>query len=326
MLWAVRPVALADGIAWLTPDPEEPEQGEEQSPAAAPEMEWLTLDDAPEEVTPAGVSSPDESEELEWLTPDAVPAVSSPTGETDEETVIDVTVPGNGELVINPHRLPVELNGQTVRDQIVNGGQILTNHSAVPITVSASLLVNTEQSGGLTVTSQHIAEGEPEKLAYLYVEFQNLPDSEAAANWSGGYTGASNQLLASNETAAEREVLQIEAGNESPAYAAYRLFGELSENPETGWHSGDRMSVTVSFTFRPVEGAEASSTQIEPEMELESEAEPQNEVGKLSTATLKQQQFRSPTPSPTTTLTMPPPPNRKKPKHGRNSRSRRKRR
>lgn len=260
MLWAVRPVALADGVEWLTPDPEEPEQVEEQSPAAAPEMEWLTPDDAPEAVTPAGVSNPDEPDEPEWLTQDTAPA-----GEADEETVIDVTVPGSGELVINPHRLPVEMNGETVRDQIVNAGQILTSHSEVPVIVSASLTVNTEQSGGLTVTGQPIASGEREKLGYLYVEFQNLADSEAAADWSGKYTGASNQLLAKDGAASSGEVLQIGAGDGTPAYAAYRLFGELSENPERGWQSGDKLSVTVSFTFRPVEGAEPSPTQIEPD-------------------------------------------------------------
>lgn len=254
-LWMARPVALADGVDWLMPKTAVPEQGEE-SPIQLPVEEtgpyWLNPDTSPEVnmedssiMPPTGVANP---EETDWLLPTTE---ESPPTTQENDQIIDVTVPGSGEVIINPHRRAVELGDSVVHDQIVNNGQILTNNSTIPIIISASVTVDTEESGGLSVTTRPIAEEERQKLAYLYVEFQNVPGPEASAAWSGAYTGAPNQLLASDGGAVSGEVLQIEAGSEAPTYAAYRLFGALSENPETGWQAGDKLSVTVSFTFRP---------------------------------------------------------------------------
>ncbi len=284
MKWAVCPVALADGIDWLTPEGTGPELEEEPSAG----IEWVTPEEEMSHIggqeqaelaEPAEQVEPEESE-TEWLEPEPEPE-QEPETEVEPETemepvetgMIDVTVPATGEIIINPYRLPVEQGGETVRDQIANGGQILTSRSREPLIVNAAITVNTEEGGGLKITDQPIGTDEREKLAYVYAEFHNVTDANSEAEWSESYTGAPNQLLA-KEGGAAGEVLRLEAaGDEAPTYAAYRLFGMLSEHPETGWHTGDKLSVTVSFTFRPVEEAASEPEQVEETVEPEPKEE-----------------------------------------------------
>lgn len=323
MLWAAHPMALAVEYEWLTsgtapeetetaPEPEN--SGEWATPSMAAEdaatvpenepvewtvpgetpveadpepeeVSWLDIKDVPEDSVNEGTPAPRDN--VEWLTSDAMPMTASmPMAlSLDEETEIDVDIPGTGQMVINPHRLRVDLGGFWAQDQVYNSRQILTNHSSVPIKVSASATVDTSQSGGVSVANGPVAADERDKLAYFYVEFQNMTSGTAEPQWSGEYTGAENQVLAASSGAQAKDVLDVEAGSESPTYAAYRVFGSLSENPDNAWRYGDKLSVTVSFTFRSAvdtqqnEGAEAAAEQAEEsertEEPAETEAEPE---------------------------------------------------
>lgn len=167
-----------------------------------------------------------------------------------EDPVIKVDVPGKGEMVINPYCLTVELDGGTITDQIFNKEQILVNHSKVPVIVGVSVTAETSEGSTLAITNQPIEPGESDKLAYLYVEFQDLPNEDSVPSWAGAYTGAFNQILVSPDGSATGDVLRLEAGDNVPVRAAYRLFGSLSSYPLDEWESGDGLTVTVRFTFR----------------------------------------------------------------------------
>ena len=269
---------------WLTPDqaqeaPTEPEPEPEDAP------EWLTPDaaaDAEEEPAPEAPKEdeewltqekPDEPEEIkteypkpEELEPEELEQKKPIDPELEKGALIEVTVPASGDMVINPHRMPVKLDGKIIRDQLINTPQTMINRSDVPIIVTASLTVNGGETNGVTVTDHPISEDEREKLAYLYVEFQNLAEGETEPAWSEGYTGAGNQLLAMSGETVSGDVLRVEAGDEIPTLASYRIFGSLTENPEISWRNGDKLSVTVSFTFRPDENAgEKPETTEEPD-------------------------------------------------------------
>ena len=95
------------------------------------------------------------------------------------------------------------------------------------------------------------------------------------------------------------DVLRVEAGDEIPSLASYRVFGSLTENPESSWKNGDKLSVTVSFTFRPAEDAEPDEgepTETDPEPE---EAEPEQTEPEEPKADAKpEEQPENPPPEP----------------------------
>lgn len=286
---------------WLEPD-SSPVIKEEST---SRETEWIIPDETPVEIT----EEPDLEEET-WLTPDVPPEAEELEREEPEqkeseqeeiekkesveeeapdenaigsEAVLEVTIPSSGEVIINPHRDPVRIDGIEIRDQIINKAQQLANHSGVPIIVTASVSADTGSSGGLTIVDHQIDKGETDKLAYLYVEFANLSSADEEPVWSGGYTGASNQLLVSGSGSVTGDVLRVEAGDKIPEYASYRLFGSLSENPAAGWHKGDKLSVTVSFNFRAAE--EEPETTAGPETMPPSEATEEPETVKVPVET-----------------------------------------
>lgn len=237
---------LEEGASTARDVPSEPDDG----------MEWLTQDAPPAVQSPAAVPEAAPRPETAAAEQDA----AEQDGAAADDGMIDVTVPGSASVIINPLRSAVELDGKTYTDQIVSSEQIMVSHSEVPLVVGASVTATVPEGSSLAITGHPLEGGEADKLAYLYMEFQNLPSAGSEAGWSGGYTGAPNQLLASGDGAVLGDVLQLCAGAETPAYAAYRLFGSLSETPLDEWNSKDGLTVTVSFTFRPVEDAAAAQT------------------------------------------------------------------
>lgn len=164
----------------------------------------------------------------------------------DEAPAIRVTVPETGRIIINPYGLPTEIGGGTTTDQIASETLVIRNESDVPVIVSASAEGQISGPSDMTFTNAPPAEGEQEKLIFLYAEFQNEDGL-----WSGSYDGGENQIWVSEYASEAKEVLTLEAG---PSEGVFRMFGATSVDPVEPWSADDNVSVTLTFTFSPVDG------------------------------------------------------------------------
>lgn len=167
------------------------------------------------------------------LGPDAVPL----------EDLIDVLVPSSGQMILNPYRLPVDLEGGETTDQIVHSCQTLINQSGFPVTVNVTVTGTIPAESEAAFVSAPPAPDAPDKDVFLYAEFQPYPDW-----WEGSYYGLSNQLLVCERGTEGENVLTLDAQGEG----YFRLFGGMSERPESPWSDTDTFGAVLTFTFAPV--------------------------------------------------------------------------
>ncbi len=95
--------------------------------------------------------------------------------------------------------------------------------------------------------------GTPDKEVFLYAEFQQSFDGRLDAPWNRKYIGASNQLVVSTSDSDKETVLTLPAGNGTPSYGIYKLFGCTAASPSKMWTVSDTIHVTVSFEFCPAD-------------------------------------------------------------------------
>lgn len=179
-------------------------------------------------------------------TPDT-PEQQVPTEETDgslpEETpVINVSVPGNCRVIINPYKLEVELDGETHTEQIVSETCAMTNLSEVPVSVSVSASGMVYGQGDMMFVGDPPAKETYWKELFLYVEFLH---ELSGGTWSWQYTGAANQVPIAPEPYERLNVLELGSGETG----FYRMFGAVTTYPELPWDIGDDFRVTLTFTF-----------------------------------------------------------------------------
>ena len=166
-----------------------------------------------------------------------------------EPPVISVSVPDTGTVIVNPYRLPVELDGQETTEQIAGSTMILENRGNVAVDVSVSAIGS--PTGGVVFTARPPAESAAEKELFLYAEFQPLSDPVLRPDWSGRYSDSTNQILVSAQGAAKADVLRLEAGGAPYSWGAARLFGSAAACPAQPWEAGDGFHVNLAFTFTP---------------------------------------------------------------------------
>ena len=208
--------------------------------------------------------------------PFIVPA-SAAESSAPPEDLINVLVPSTGQMVINPYRLAVN-SGETT-DQIVHAPQALVNLSDFPVIVNVAVTGRIPADSEAAFVSAPPSPGAPDKNVFLYAEFQNQFDW-----WEGAYYGLPNQVPVTEWGARGDGVLTLPAMGEG----YFRLFGEVSEAPESPWSDTDTFDAVLTFTFAPVytepvqavepenpEGAEATS---EEEVPGESENVPGEEI------------------------------------------------
>lgn len=175
----------------------------------------------------------------------------APAHAADAETVmwseislVEVTVPQTGRIILNPYGLPTEIDGETTREQIASETMPILNNGDTPVIVSARAAGRiSEQSSMVYVTAPPTADT-LEKEIFLYAEFQ-----QEGGAWSGSYSGEGNQILITERTSEVQEVLTLDAASQG----MFRMFGSTAVFPVDPWCTDDSVSVTFTFTFAPVE-------------------------------------------------------------------------
>lgn len=258
-----------------------PEPGEPDSPifdgGADPDQEQPSDDESESGEDSNNSEIPFEPEEL-------------PEAQSDELPVIEVTVPKNGHIIINPYGLAVDGEGEDSAEQIVSRPQQITNYSEVPVTVWASAKGTIADESSAVYVTEPPEEAGPDKEIFLYAEFQ--PDE---SSWQESYTESENQILITEHPTDPQPVLELSEDGEPDSEGFFRLFGELTTYPEDPWCEEDALEVVLTFTFLPAgadpeaaaepDGEQSIDLYLEPVFEPEDESgnesvsEPENEPG-----------------------------------------------
>ena len=218
------PARAAEGPA----GPAEDAPVTETVPEVPDELPGERPEEAPGEV-PA-----DDGEALPW---EDIPAIA------EEPPVINVLLPGGGRVVANPDGLAVPTEYGVSREPVVHTPQALTNLNDFPVTVNAAAAGTITPGSEAVFVSAPPAPDAPGKDVFLYVEFSSQYDW-----WTGSYRGLPNQLPVSEWETAGENVLTLDAGG----VGYFRLFGEVSEAPESPWSDTDTFDAVLTFTFAPL--------------------------------------------------------------------------
>lgn len=256
------PARAADGPA----EPAEDAPVTETVPEVPDELPGERPEEAPGEVPADNGEAPG----LPW---EDIPAVA------EEPPVINVLLPGGGRVVANPYGLAVATEYGVSREPVVHTPQALTNLNDFPVTVNAAVAGTIAPGSEAVFVSAPPAPDAPGKDVFLYVEFSGQYDW-----WTGSYRGLPNQVPVSEWGTAGENVLTLDAGG----VGYFRLFGEVSEAPESPWSDTDTFSAVLTFTFTPLyplpqqaaepESPEDAGTPPEKEVPGESENVPGEEI------------------------------------------------
>jgi len=148
--------------------------------------------------------------------------------------------------------MKVNLGETTSNEQIINEAQVFTSYSNVPVQINANAIGTVPNESNVTFISSPPSKGAKDKEVFIYVEFHESPDGSASAPWIGAYTGAENQLIVRDADSQKQTVLTLPAGDETPSYGVYKLFGSAATSPSEMWSTNDNIHVTVAFTFSPL--------------------------------------------------------------------------
>lgn len=195
----------------------------------------------------------------------AVPAFASGTTIGDEEglasggeftmtasvsaATINVTVPGDSTVTLNPYQLEVTVDSKQFTDQVISANQFVVSGSTVPLDVTAE--VTGTPAGTLTFASAS-AKASTKKDVYAYLQTQMIGESATAptsVDWGTKINAKTDIVIAAK--AAKLMVGTLAAKGTNNTYMAFRIAGDAATAPTTPWSADDGFTAAVKFTFAP---------------------------------------------------------------------------
>lgn len=176
------------------------------------------------------------------------------------EAIIKVTFPTDPKVIINPYGMDVNITEKiTSNAQVLSPTYALVNESNVDLAVSVKALGTVGgDKATLVETADEVGEDGDKKL-FMYVEMASATKEDASdAVWAESYTDAANQLIIPAEEMEDgKELLKMpkadyKSGALSKAkYAAFKMGGKATTNPDEAWADTDTVSVNLTFSFKP---------------------------------------------------------------------------
>ena len=171
------------------------------------------------------------------------------------DVMIQVVVPTESQVYVNPQSLPVRVDGKIVKSQIISEPSCIENQSEVPLAVTTSV-TGTIKSGSdmfLSSTSTHEVSTTIKK-AFIYFEMKASDSSDVTqVEWDDAYD-ENNHILVRTTAKAKKNYLILGAKDTQGSFGAFRLAGDCVANPRIPWTVEDGVDVNVTFTFTPVSG------------------------------------------------------------------------
>lgn len=172
--------------------------------------------------------------------------------------VINVTVPSSAEVYINPFQLPLEIDNESRREQIVCTPAVIASASNIPLKVSVTVTGTVKQGSDMTLATSPTGGIGTVKSAFVYFEIvQSDWDYVRNGLWAAAYDPAKHIRIVSGVSQTMTDMLTLEPLNKygeiaKGGYAQFRLAGDAVRKPTNEWNEKDGMDVTVAFTFTPV--------------------------------------------------------------------------
>lgn len=166
--------------------------------------------------------------------------------------IIVVTVPTNANVVINPYELPVEINHESVTDQIITTPVSLWNQSAAPIKVSVAVGCKVKEGSNLYMVPYSTKQSPTTiKRVFAYFEIQPTSDPDRVS-WDSEYD--SSKHLVVRDGMSRKNIVTLDAGDanapsSNKCYGAFRLTGDCVSNPKNEWTEQDGIDVVLTFSF-----------------------------------------------------------------------------
>ena len=170
---------------------------------------------------------------------------------TLEEVVVQVTVPSEKELYINPLGFPVEMGEHTDNSQIIMESAYIENLGDTPVSVSVSVTGSLSEGSTMMLSSSSTKiAGLTSKKAFLYFEIQSVSDPDNVT-WAKEFD-AEKHIPVRIAVKTRKNIIELDAADGSNPYGAFRITGDCVAKPRTPWSPADGIKVVVAFTFKPV--------------------------------------------------------------------------
>lgn len=171
---------------------------------------------------------------------------------------IQVTVPTNASVYINPLRLPVSIGDGDADEQIISTPAAIANKSEVPLSVDVAVLGAVKTGSGMTLAAAPTGGTGTEKSAFVYFEIKQA-DSEFLEDvqWDPFYDAANHMVILDGVPVTRQKIMTLPAKTldgevAKGGYAQFRLTGDAVLDPTTPWNNRDGINVVVAFTFTPL--------------------------------------------------------------------------
>lgn len=174
--------------------------------------------------------------------------------------VIDVLVPANVNILINPLEMPVSIGDGLYTDQILCNPAYILSRSDIPLKVDVTLTGHVYPDSDMTLSASPTYGAGTQKRAFVYFEMQRSDwDYYQLVQWDPAYDSSKHIVISDGVTRSKQNLVTLPAFTDGMyglppknAYAWFRLSGDTVTDPTNAWNEKDGISVTVAFTFTPV--------------------------------------------------------------------------
>lgn len=168
------------------------------------------------------------------------------------DVTIQVVVPTESQVYVNPRSLPVKIGGNIVESQITCTPVCVENQTEVPLAVSATVTGTVKSGSNMILSSTSTKDTAlTSKKAFIYFEMKSVDDPDGDIPWDDSYN-PDDHILVWTTAKSKTKFLTLGAKGQEGRYGAFRLAGDCVENPSKEWTTKDGVDVKVSFTFTPV--------------------------------------------------------------------------
>lgn len=169
------------------------------------------------------------------------------------DVMIQVVVPAESKVYVNPQSLPVKIDGKIVESQIISEPSCIENQSEVPLAIAATV-TGTIKSGSNMILSSASTQGvaTTSKKAFIYFEMKASDSSDVSlVEWDDAYD-ENYHILVRTAAKTKKDFLILGAKGAQGSFGAFRLAGDCVANPQIAWTAEDGVDVDVAFTFTPM--------------------------------------------------------------------------
>lgn len=182
-------------------------------------------------------------------------------GDSDGDTVItaecylpdieiNVIVPPNSQLYLNPLSLPVELDGTVEDSQIVCTTSYIENQSVVPLTVDVSVTGTVKTGSDMTLSTSSTQDStSTKKRAFFYFEMMAVDSDDEDANWADAYD-ADQHLVVRTTSKTKKKMITLSKAGDPGCFGAFHLAGDCVATPKVPWTEEDGVDVVIAFSFK----------------------------------------------------------------------------